>query len=246
MPSNSPVLQPTTRLRPMGRAPFGGVENILLATKGIGDKIKVSQSFHAWVETLDKRDILVSSDGSQETDINELTTGIGAAWVLKWGEQWLGMNGFSLGVNAEVYDAEALAMLGRLEAAIASPMARLVLGIHICLDNLSVARNAGQTTKGSSQAAFKKFRDIAKIWLQSGKRLTVQWIPAHTGILGNEIADREAKKYAKIAIVPGSQPVQTLACAKRSIRRKKDVAWQLEWETHAHSGAIKTYQDLGL
>lgn len=120
-------------------------------------------------------------------------------------------------MRREVYDAEALAILGGLEAAIASPMARLVPGIHICLDNLSVARNAGQTTKGSSQAAFKKFRDVAKIWLQSGKRLTVQWIPAHTGILGNEIADREAKKYAKIAIAPGSQSVQTLAYAKRVI-----------------------------
>lgn len=105
-------------------------------------------------------------------------------------------------------------MLGGLEAAIPSPMARLVPGIHICLDNLSVARNAGQTTKGSSQGAFKNFRDVAKIWLQSGKRLTVQWIPAHTGILENEIADREAKKYAKIAIAPGSQSVQTLAYAK--------------------------------
>lgn len=156
------------------------------------------------------------------------------------------MNGFSLGANAEVYDAEVLAMLGGLEAAIASPMARLAPGIHFCLENLSVARNAGRTTKGSSQAAFKKFRDVAKIWLQTGKRLTVQWIPAHPGIEGNEIADSEAKKYAKIAIAPGSQGVQTLAHAKRVIRRKKDEAWQLEWETPASSGAIKTYQELGL
>ena len=124
------------------------------------------------------------------------------------------MNEFSLGINAEVYDAEALAMLGGLEEAIASPMPRLAPGIHVCLENLSVARNTGQTTKGSSQVAFKKFRDVAKIWLQTRKKLTVQWIPAHTEILGNEIADREAKKYAKIAIAPGSQSVQTLAYAK--------------------------------
>lgn len=39
----------------------------------------------------------------------------------------------------------------------------------------SVARNAIKSTKGSSQAAFKKFRDVAKKdWLQTGKRLTVQ------------------------------------------------------------------------
>lgn len=72
------------------------------------------------------------------------------------------MNEFSLGINAEVYDTEALAMCGGLEAAISSPMVRVASGIHICLDNLSVARGGGNRTKGSSQAAFKKFRDIAK------------------------------------------------------------------------------------
>ena len=156
------------------------------------------------------------------------------------------MNGFSLGINAEVYDAEALAMCGGLEAAISSPMARVASGIHICLDNLSVARDAGNTTKGSSQAAFKKFRDAAKGWLQSGKRMTVQWIPSHTGIEGNEIADQEAKKYAKVLPTPLTQAVQTLAHAKRVIRSGKDKAWQQEWEAGDFSGAGKSYQKLGL
>ena len=112
------------------------------------------------------------------------------------------MNGFSLGANIEVYDAEALAILGGLEEAIASPMARLTPGIYICLDNLNVGRNAGNTTKGSSHAAFKKFRFASKGWLHTGKRLTVQWIPAHTGIERNEIAEKEAKRYAKIGPAP--------------------------------------------
>ncbi len=84
------------------------------------------------------------------------------------------MNGFSLGINAEVYDAEALAMCGGLEAAISSPMAGVASGIHICLDNLSVAQDAVNTTKGFSQTAFQKFKDAAKCWLQSGKIMTVQ------------------------------------------------------------------------
>lgn len=84
------------------------------------------------------------------------------------------MNEFSLGINAEVYDAEALAMCGELEAAISSPMTRVASGIHICLDILSVARDAGIRKKGSSQAEFKNFRDVAKTWLQSGKIMTVQ------------------------------------------------------------------------
>ncbi len=82
--------------------------------------------------------------------------------------------------------------------------------------------------------------------LRTGKKLTVQWISAHTGIEGNEIADKETKRYAKIAPAPFTQRVQTLAHAKRVICKKKDEAWQLEWETKDSFGAVKTYQELGL
>ncbi len=186
----SPITQysdPLVDLDPWEEHFFGGTQNVFQSTRGTRDKKKASQNFKSWIETLDRKDILVYSDGSQEVDQNGTTTGPGVAWVFKWTDRWLGMNRFSLGANAEVYNAEALAILRGLEAAIARPMARLAPGIHICLDNLSVARNAG---KGSSQAAFKKFRDAAKGWLYTGKRLTVQWIPAQTRIEGNEIADK--------------------------------------------------------
>lgn len=60
-------------------------------------------------------------------------------------------------------------------------------GLHICLDNLSVARIVGLTPKGSSQEIFRQFREAAKSWLQSEKRMSVQWIPGHMGIDGNGI-----------------------------------------------------------
>lgn len=69
--------------------------------------------------------------------------------------------------------------------------------IYTCLDNLRVAQNAGQVANGSSQNTFKQFRDLAKGWIQTGKRMSIQWIPGHTGIEGNEIADGEAKKGFK-------------------------------------------------
>lgn len=41
--------------------------------------------------------------------------------------------------------------------------------IYICLDNFSIASNAKQISKVSSQKFFKKFRDVAKTLLQTGK-----------------------------------------------------------------------------
>ena len=44
-------------------------------------------------------------------------------------------------------------------------MARHALAIHICLDNLSVAKNAGKIPNVSNQATFTKSRELAKTCL---------------------------------------------------------------------------------
>lgn len=46
--------------------------------------------------------------------------------------------------------------------------------------------------------------------------MTVQWIPGHTGIEGNEIADNEAKKQAKLPPVPQSKDSADLEQCKKT------------------------------
>ena len=137
-------------------------------------------------------------------------------------------------------------MLEGLRQALKSPMARVAPGIHICLDNLGVARNAGGIPKSSSQNVFRQFRDLAEGWLQTGKELTVQWIPGHTGIEGNELANQEAKKYAKLPSAAELSLDQSINNAKRKIKKMKDTNWRLEWQKGTFSGAAQTYVELGL
>ncbi len=70
----------------------------------------------------------------------------------------------------EEYDVEILGLYEGLEAALSSPMAGLASGIHICIDNLNIAKEAGSVPNSSSQAAFIKFREGVKSWLKKRKR----------------------------------------------------------------------------
>lgn len=76
--------------------------------------------------------------------------------------------------------------------------------------------------------------------------MIVQRIPRHTGIERNEIADKEAKKQAKLRPTPKIKMVQTLSNAKRQSKKGNNSAWQLKWQIDSSSGAIQIYKDLGL
>lgn len=131
-----------------------------------------------------------------------------------------------------------------LEAALTSPMVEVSSGIHICTDNLNVAQKAGTIPKGSSQAGFARFKEAAQQWIRQGRKITVQWVPSHMGIQGNEKADIEAKKHADIIAAAVTEETQTLAHAYRVIRQKKDQAWLNEWKIEGTSQAVKYYQEL--
>ena len=62
------------------------------------------------------------------------------AWTIECKRQWLSTNGFSPGANAEIYDAEIIGLFGGLGAALPSLIAGLASEIHVCTDNLNIAK----------------------------------------------------------------------------------------------------------
>lgn len=105
----SAVSNPVLDSCPWEERLFGGRHKCLTATGGTEDKKKAAANFNGKI------------------------LGSGSAWILRWKERWLDVNGFSLGSKAEVYDAEVWGLCGGVEAGLTSPMVGLIFGIHICL-----------------------------------------------------------------------------------------------------------------
>jgi ribonuclease HI len=115
----------------------------------------------------------------------------------------VGRKAYSLGQNAEVFDAEASAALTGAQAALALPSAKLATDLWVFLDNLEVASRLLSHSNGSSQSVFSSFKEVARQWplrarlphIEPGA-VRVRWVPGHLQVPGNEAADKAAKEGA--------------------------------------------------
>lgn len=78
-----------------------------------------------------------------------------------------------------------------------------------------------------------------------GVALNTGCIPGCAGIEGNKLADKEAKKCAKLPPAPELNQSQSLSNAKRKVRKVGRNNWRLEWQRGNFSEAARTYAELG-
>jgi ribonuclease HI len=102
---------------------------------------------------------------------------------------------------------------------------------HIFTDNQAAI---DATHKGYTESGQEILRQIIstmdRVHTHTESETTIHWIPAHTGVPGNESADEAAKKAAEGDTFArgdlGSPPSKTLA----AVRTKANQAWQKEWK----------------
>ena len=83
--------------------------------------------------------------------------------------------------------------------------------VLICTDSQSLCR---AVENGSADTAR-----IQHLLDCSAKSITIQWVPGHTAIVGNEIADEEAKSAADSSAEPEPPSLgAALSCIKRSFK----------------------------
>ena len=108
----------------------------------------------------------------------------------------------------EPYDTEVCAALRGIKAAIALPTSRFANNLRIFVDNLQVARKLlTKPSSTSSQSSFLSFLEIANKWKSRTRlphihtgQVKVRWVPSHSGIEGNELADLDAKRGVMVTL----------------------------------------------
>ncbi|ODM24321.1 hypothetical protein SI65_01971 [Aspergillus cristatus] len=189
--------------------------------------------------------MVVYTDGSKGKDSNAA----GAGWVGYWGTcKTKIFCGHRRLPNHEVFDAEAREALLGLQTALKDPNAQHSTNLYICLDNLEAVQQLQGQPTGSSQSAIKQFQEAAQTWpfcLRAPNtqpdRVQVKWVPGHTGIIGNEEADKEAKLgcQAPLELPP---PPASIAAAKRAAQSVHRRCFAQFW---VEKGP-KRYKDLGI
>ena len=136
----------------------------------------------------DKPGLVLWADGSK---LDRGQTAAAVCWEDKSAAKW--ERSIFLGRNKEIFDAELWAISEALEIAkkLASPRTRLVT---IFSDSQKALRaialpRTSQENRYLRSLVYKKTEELQQI----GHLTTFQWVPGHSGVIGNEKADLSAR-----------------------------------------------------
>ena len=184
--------------------------------------------------------MLIFTDGSLQQ-----TGSAGAGWAGFWGTASMAATCGHLSLaKHEIFDAEATAALAGLKAAFSCPQTHLSSNLYILLDNQEAALQLQSTPLCSSQSTFLEFQKVAKEWpfrpnrlhALSPGRVQVHWIPGHSGIAGNEAADRQANLGSTTpASASATPPPARTAWTRRALKKNLTKCFEDYWANHAPS-----------
>lgn len=137
--------------------------------------------------------------------------------------------------TSTVYAAELRAIEMALESVLSSTepwVGQAKNGLVIFADSQAALKALRRPRMPSGQVYLAGCLDLIHQLAERGIATELRWIPAHQGVLGNEIVDQHAKEAAQKpddSQNPHNRHIRLAAAAKRRFRNEAKIEWEKAW-----------------
>ncbi|KAF8714675.1 Reverse transcriptase (RNA-dependent DNA polymerase), partial [Rhizoctonia solani] len=160
---------------------------------------------------------------------------VGLGYIVKYGHKILARNSHSIGPRANIYDAEMLGIAMCLNSAVRTAEQVQAKRIIIYCDNQAAVKAISSLHRHPAQYASRAFHQHAQRFLEKDPthHITVKWLPGHSKIDGNELADEAAKGSETLQPTPVFN--RTITWSRTRATKRATTSWGRIWNEHIHA-----------